>query len=163
MKSDCGKNISLELLQKKDPEAFRSLYDYYAPALYGVLLDILQEAELSDALLQQVFVQAWQEIHLYESKKLGIFTWLCQKARMLALETKNRCEEKRENEDGTNLRGVRGILSKLEAQDAEIIRLVYYQNCDVKQVASRLEISLSEARVAILRAMAELGKAIANQ
>jgi RNA polymerase sigma-70 factor (ECF subfamily) len=52
-------------LRKKDDEAFSYLYEHYSGALYGVIKQIVGDAELSNDVLQETFVNIWRRIDSY--------------------------------------------------------------------------------------------------
>ena len=59
-----------------NPEVFFKLYDQFSPALFGLILKWVKDPKISEALLQRVFVKAWEKRHLYNASNGRVFTWL---------------------------------------------------------------------------------------
>ncbi|HWJ25677.1 MAG TPA: sigma-70 family RNA polymerase sigma factor, partial [Flavisolibacter sp.] len=73
-------------LRQKQNHAFSYLYDHYAGALYGVINQILNDAELSNDVLQETFVNIWKRIDSYDATKGRLFTWMLNIARNAAID-----------------------------------------------------------------------------
>lgn len=50
-------------LKNNSKEYFSCLYDTYAPALYGVTLKLIPEAQLANTILEKSFVKIWGEMN----------------------------------------------------------------------------------------------------
>ncbi|HTM93890.1 MAG TPA: sigma-70 family RNA polymerase sigma factor, partial [Flavisolibacter sp.] len=68
-------------LRTKEEDAFSYLYEHYSGALYGVIKQIVGDAELSNDVLQETFVNVWKRIESYDETKGRLFTWLLHIAR----------------------------------------------------------------------------------
>ena len=76
----------MNLLKGKDNQAFSYLYDNYAGALYGVVKQIVTDAETGNDVLQEVFVSIWRKIDSYDETKGRLFTWMLNIARNAAID-----------------------------------------------------------------------------
>lgn len=56
--------------------ALAELYDRYAARVFGVCLRILNEAQMAEDALQEVFVRVWERAHLYDAGRGNFLTWL---------------------------------------------------------------------------------------
>ncbi len=68
-------------LKAKNINAFATLYEDYAAALFGVVLHMVQDEATAEELLQDVFVKIWRHIDSYNAEKGRLFTWLLNIAR----------------------------------------------------------------------------------
>ncbi len=68
-------------LQAKNAEAFATLYDDYAAALFGIACNIVHDKAAAEDLLQDIFVKIWKHIDSYDPEKGRLFTWLLNIAR----------------------------------------------------------------------------------
>ncbi|RYY92832.1 MAG: sigma-70 family RNA polymerase sigma factor, partial [Chitinophagaceae bacterium] len=76
----------VSLLRSKDNAAFSYLYDHYAGALQGIVRQIVSDEELSQDVLQEVFVSVWRKIDSYDAEKGRLFTWMLNIARNAAID-----------------------------------------------------------------------------
>lgn len=75
------------LLKQRTQPAFNYLYDNYSSALYTVIVSIVQDKELSNDVLQEVFVKIWRQIEQYDAEKGRLFTWMINIARNASIDT----------------------------------------------------------------------------
>lgn len=74
-------DIFVTHLRERRKSAFKLLYKQYAPALYGKILNQLSDTKLANAVLEQTFIEACNDIAQYNPKKNKLFTWLNQIAK----------------------------------------------------------------------------------
>lgn len=74
------------LLKQKDAVAFEYLYDNYSGALYSVILSMLTDRELSNDILQEVFIKIWRQIQSYDETKGRLFTWMINLTRNASID-----------------------------------------------------------------------------
>ncbi|MES2104978.1 MAG: sigma-70 family RNA polymerase sigma factor [Pseudomonadota bacterium] len=76
-KLDSGQlHIWLAAVAGKDARAFRSLYDASSPKLFGYALRILNKRELAEEVLQDSFVNIWNNAGSYQSSLAAPMTWM---------------------------------------------------------------------------------------
>lgn len=76
-KSIAGKEEKLiPNLDWDNPEIFFKIYDQFSPALFGLIVKWVEDPKMSEALLQLVFIAAWEKRHLYNAANERVFTWL---------------------------------------------------------------------------------------
>src|ERR1035437_9880820 len=76
----------IELLQDKSEEAFNALYDNYSPALYGIVLRIVNSEDIAQDVLQDSFIKMWKNFEKYDASKGTLFTWILNIARNTAID-----------------------------------------------------------------------------
>ncbi len=151
------------------------MYKDYGGTIYGLIRRITKEDQLSQELLQNVFLNVWGKAHLYNPDKGSIYTWLRIMARNLALDKvrqagfKNR--EKTESLDPTVYESksitflgreidVQILMNKLEPKYRSILEGIYIEGYSHNDLASKLELPLgtvkSRLRKAILILRGEL-------
>jgi len=72
--------ICLDKLKCRDDNAFRALYKFYSPAIYGLILRNSGDKAICDQVLEQTFILAWDRIDNYDDAKCSLFTWLSRLA-----------------------------------------------------------------------------------
>ena len=70
----------------KNQSALKQLYDKVAPFLNGVAYRILQSDELSNEVLQESFIQIWQNAASYRENKAKPLTWMTSIVRYRAID-----------------------------------------------------------------------------
>jgi DNA-directed RNA polymerase specialized sigma24 family protein len=80
-------HILTERLMAGDPEARELVYDHFGPALYSIILQVLDNAEKADEVLMKVFVTVFDAPDVYRnSGNSTLFGWLMRLAREFALQ-----------------------------------------------------------------------------
>jgi len=158
-------------LRSKDNQAFGYLYDHYAGALCGVIKQIVGEAELSNDVLQETFVNIWRKIDSYDETKGRLFTWMLNIARNAAIDkTRSKAFQQAQRQqplaDGEALQpsvkpgvddyGLKKVLLKLKDEQRLLIDLSYYQGFTHEQIAKALDIPLGTVKTRIRSALTQL-------
>lgn len=159
------------LLKQKDDQAFSYLYDNYASALYGIIKQIVTDAEIGNDVLQEVFVSIWRKIDSYDSTKGRLFTWMLNIARNAAIDktrSKNfqqvlKQQPINDNElshpvirPGFDDYGLKKVILKLKDEQRLLIDLSYYQGFTHEQIAKALNIPLGTVKTRLRTALTQL-------
>jgi RNA polymerase sigma-70 factor, ECF subfamily len=75
-----------------DRAAFASLYTATSAKLYGIILRILKRRDLSDEILQDVYLKIWQMAGDYNAAKGSPITWMSAIARNRAIDEVRRAK-----------------------------------------------------------------------
>jgi RNA polymerase sigma-70 factor (ECF subfamily) len=84
--SDCEPRRLIEAIAEGSVEAFETIYDEYAPAVYRVCLHLLKNTAEAEDVCHDVFLEAWQKIDTYDASRGSIQAWLLVKARSRCLD-----------------------------------------------------------------------------
>jgi len=76
----------LRAVARGDEAAFARVYDRYAPILLGLMLRILRSRPEAEDVLQEVFLQVWQQARSFDPARGRAFTWLATLARSRAID-----------------------------------------------------------------------------
>ena len=76
----------LHAIARGDEQAFASFYDSYSSILFGLLLRILNSRAEAEEVLQEVFLQIWQQASAYDERRGRPFTWIVTLARSRAID-----------------------------------------------------------------------------
>ena len=164
----------VNLLQKKDKNAFSLLYDNYSSALYGVICKIIRIEEVAQDVLQDSFVKIWKNIASYKPEKGALFTWLLNIARNTAIDKFRSAEYKQiiqaksfeanllnkntENQIPIEHIGLQKIIESLKYEYQEVIDIVYFQGFTHIEAAEHLNLPLGTVKTRIKIALRELRK-----
>lgn len=84
--SDAEEAALLRSVAGGDERAFASIYDRYSPILFGLMLRILHSRAEAEDVLQEVFLQVWQQARSFDETRGRAFTWLVTLARSRAID-----------------------------------------------------------------------------
>jgi RNA polymerase sigma-70 factor, ECF subfamily len=82
----------LRAVASGDRAAFASLYTATSAKLYGIILRILKRRDLSDEILQDVYLKIWQMAGDYNPAKGSPITWMAAIARNRAIDEVRRAK-----------------------------------------------------------------------
>lgn len=174
-----GKKIYTEeelvaLLRDKNTDAFNSLYDHYAPALYGIILRIVNDNDIAEDILQDSFLKIWNHFSNYDASKGRLFTWMLNIARNAAIDylrssqakvsTQNQSLDNSVYEIETMMGnttyvdhiGLKSVLKKLRPEYILLIDMVYYKGYTQDEIARELNIPLGTVKTRIRAALNQL-------
>lgn len=161
-------------MQNRDNKAFAYLYDNYAAALYSIILQIVNDAELANDVLQEVFVNIWRRIEQYDAGKGRLFTWMMNIARNASIDTlrsrsyqnSRKNQSIQENVDtmqvtdviqpGVDTIGLRKVLEKLKEEQRVLIELAYFKGYTHEEIAELEKIPLGTVKTRIRNALIQL-------
>jgi len=162
------------LLKSKDSKAFHYLYDNYSGALYSIVLQIVIDEELANDVLQEVFINIWKKMDIYDPAKGRLFTWMLNIARNLSIDTlrsksyqnTQKNQSLPDNVDWNVVSsavqmnvdniGVRKVLGKLKEDYRTLIDLAYFKGYTHEEIAEMKNIPLGTVKTRIRNALIQL-------
>jgi len=163
------------LLKEKNNKAFSYLYDNYSTALYNIIRQIINDNELANDVLQEVFINIWRRIETYDPSKGRLFTWMLNIARNASIDTlrsKNyqNSQKNQELPDDVNNSspgfqfmpvnidniGLRKILEKLKPEHRVLIELAYFKGYTHEEISQIENIPLGTVKTRIRNALLQL-------
>ncbi len=159
-------------LLARDEKTMAILYDRYSKALFTVAFRILTNQEMCEDVLQETFLKVWNNISQYDETKGTLFTWMLNICRNSAID-KVRSKEfkaiaKNQSISGnvdrahprTELNidtlGLVSMTEKLNADQKEIIDLVYFKGYTHVEIAEKLDLPLGTVKTRLRSAIIEL-------
>jgi RNA polymerase sigma factor (sigma-70 family) len=164
----------VSLLRNRDNKAYAYLYDKYASALNSIILQIVNDAELANDVLQEVFVNIWRRIEQYDADKGRLFTWMLNIARNASIDTlrSKSYQNSRKNQSiqdnvdtiqvkdvlqpGIDTIGLRKVLEKLKEEQRILIELAYFKGYTHEEIAELEKIPLGTVKTRIRNALIQL-------
>ena len=150
----------LRAVARGDEAAFARVYDSYAPILLGLMLRILRSRPEAEDVLQEVFLQVWQQARSFDPARGRAFTWLATLARsraidrLRAVDSRERAAQ-RSAEDGRapaaatgageaeeeairaeRAEAVRDALSELPEEQRQVLVLAYVEGMSQSEIAA---------------------------
>lgn len=162
------------LLKNKDDQAFARLYDSYSGAIYSIILQIVGDEELANDILQEVFINIWRKIEMYDAEKGRLFTWMLNIARNASIDmlrsrgyrNSRKNQSIRENVDiagpagmeqmSVDSIGLKKVLEKLKPEQRVLIDLSYFKGYTHEEIARQENIPLGTVKTRIRNALIQL-------
>ncbi len=172
-----SENDLINALKRKEKTALEYLYKNYSKAVFGIIFKILNSQELSEEILQDVFLKVWNNISTYDSSKGRLYTWLVRIAQNLSIDTLRTKDFKKNNpknldfindvsynepsSDEVNpveLEGLSNYINKLDEKQRILIDLAYFKGFSQKEISDDLEIPIGTVKTRLRNAILTLRK-----
>ena len=161
---------------KKNPEAFRSIYENYYKAIFLFVYHRIGEKEQTADITSQVFLKALVNLERFDFRGLPFSSWLyriaanecndffrkSKRTRIVVLEDIH-AETMYDEMFGDDLREelrkkLPEILGRLKAEELQIVELRYLEGRPFKEVAEILNITETYAKVRTYRILEKMKK-----
>ena len=165
----------LKQVAQRDRQAFATLYKSTAAKLYGVVLRILYRPDLSDEVLQDVYLKIWDKAADFDATKSSVITWMVTIARNRALDIKRRkqpqsvedlpesVEIAAESDDPLQSRELREALQQvnlcmqgIEQPKRDMVLLAYLHGLSREQLAQKFNAPVATIKTWLHRSLAQL-------
>jgi RNA polymerase sigma-70 factor (ECF subfamily) len=175
----------MERVAKRDQTAFAELFDRCSPSVLGFLVRHLRARAEAEEVLQEVFLQIWEQAASYRPDGLAPLSWMIMLARHRAIDRLrsdvSRIRRETRYEDlpatprtaaplGTNRieeqeqqRLIANILRGLPFDQRTCIELAFFKGLTHRDIAIRLKAPLGTVKSRIRKGLSEMKKALAAQ
>lgn len=151
-------------LQNRNSKAFERIYELYSESIFGIIHAIVRHEEISEEILQDVFVKVWDNAENYTPAKGRFFTWVLNIARNAAIDKmrsksfKNDrqnlnasfyvdvLEEKSNFSSKIDAIGIKKYIETLKPVCKKIIDLLYFKGFTQKETSETLKIPLGTVK-----------------
>jgi len=162
----------LARISRGDASSLAALYDRYAPRAFGLIFQILKNQTDAEDVVQETFLQVWQQAGRYDSSKGKPAVWILLLARCRALDRLRKKQSKlvalQENpleppspepsadeafllNESQKL--ICSALCTLSQEQQEPIRLAFYQGLTHMEIAEHLRLPLGTVKTRIRTGM----------
>lgn len=158
-----------------DEALLADLYDRYSATLFGLLLRILHSRPEAEDVLQEVFMQIWQQAPQYDEGRGRPFTWMMTIAhsraldRLRSLASRNRTAQSAALEqpeeasdaarDAVNAEQremIQRALEEIPEAQRNVLLLAYFQGLTQAEIAERLQEPLGTIKTRTRTGLAKL-------
>lgn len=172
----------------RDQQAFKELYDLTSSHLYGVALRYLRTAPTAEEILQEAYINVWQQAGTYAATLSAPMTWLISVVRNKALDHLRKFKRETENTDSVDA-GAEGqveaiadhadphelfsaateaivlkrCVAQLDAPQRQSLALAFYDGLSHSELAEHLRVPLGTAKAWVRRGLERLRKCIEAQ
>ena len=181
----------MQRLTRGDSRALAELYDRYAAQVMGLCVRILNERELAEEALQEVFVRVWEKAETFEAARGSAGAWVLGITRNLCIDQLRRARVRPQTAEPTSTeadappfeetltdpgadvpteaasreraRLVRLALNTLSAEQRQVIELSYFRGLTRREIARRLRWPEGTVHTRARLALQTLRQALAEQ
>ena len=171
----------LELVRRlsgRDPGAFETLYERYAPACYGVALRVLRQGFLAQEVVHDAFVAMWSAPDAYDPTRGPFRSYLLSHVHHRAVDAVRREERLRARERRANpgpatvedvvevvaeeadladrRRQVKDALDSLPEDQRRLVELMYFRGWTQSRIAEEEGIPIGTVKSRVFAAMRRL-------
>lgn len=163
---------------QRDRTAFAGLFEHFAPRLKAYLMRLGAESGAAEELAQEAMIMVWRKAETFDPRQAGVSTWvfrIARNKRIDALRRERRPEfdpedpalvpDAPEEADKAVERGqaesrLRRALATLPEEQAEVVRLAYFEDLAHGAVADATGLPLGTVKSRLRLAMARLRSAM---
>jgi RNA polymerase sigma factor (sigma-70 family) len=182
---DAGQmHIWLVAVARQDALAFRALYEATSPKLFGFVLRILQKRELAEEVLQESFVNIWNNAGSYQSSLAAPMTWMTTIVRNRAFDLLRKLSNGQQHDleidaeyfdadimsalesgEATPLQALElsqdaaalaSCMARLEALHRQAMALAFYHDLSHSEVAEQMNLPMGTVKTWIRRGLDKL-------
>jgi RNA polymerase sigma-70 factor (ECF subfamily) len=165
----------VECAVARDQAAFAELYDRHVVRVYRHIYYLVNDPREAEDLTAQTFLKAWEAIDRYKERGAPFVAWLLRIAHNLTISFLRSKRDHSELDEGyvdnkrggnpeeslqqsTDERSVRDAVSRLRAEQRQVIMLRFVEELDYREVAAMIGKSVPAVRVIQHRALGNLRK-----
>jgi RNA polymerase sigma-70 factor (ECF subfamily) len=164
--------------ERQDRAAFAALFRHFAPRLKTYLMRLGAEAGQAEELAQEAMIMVWRRAETFDPAQASVATWvfrIARNKRIDALRRERRPEldphdpclrpdpemgAERLLERGQDDERVRAALDSLPDEQAEVVRMAYFEDKAHGAIAEETELPLGTVKSRLRLAMGRLRQAL---
>ncbi len=173
----------IELLQavaQKDRAAFERLYDETVQNIYGLAYRITQKPEMAEEIVNDVYLQVWQQADRFDSQRGSVIAWMTITCRSRALDALRRqkpdqqlqpliSEEQKSNDEQPlqdlisatqNHTLIHHFLQQLDQEQRQLLALAYFRDYSHQELADFTKMPLGTVKSKLRRTLNTLNQLI---
>lgn len=172
LKTTYSEQELVTLLHERNEKAFGYLYDNYSGAIFGIINSIITDRDIANDVLQNVFINIWKKIELYDASKGRLFTWMLNIARNASID-EIRSKGFRQSQKNQSLNdnvdvsgastgpvtedvGLKKVLANLKSEWRVLVDMSYFQGFTHEEISKILNIPLGTVKTRIRSALSQL-------
>lgn len=171
-------DLLARIAAEQDRDAFEALFRHFAPRVKAYMLKLGTDGSLSDELAQETMLMVWRKAVQFDRSKASPSTWIFTIARNLRIDAfrkinrpeldpndpalvpdaEEAADDRVEREQYAVL--VRAAMKKLNDEQAEVVRLSFFEDKSHSEIAEELGIPLGTVKSRLRLAFGRVKKAL---
>jgi RNA polymerase sigma-70 factor, ECF subfamily len=162
-------------IQSGSQEAMTAFFDRYSKMVYSVALRVLHDAGEAEDVMQEIFVQVWQNPQAYDSSRGSLGGWLVVVARNRAIDKLRRRRSTdpvesfalpssmnlaQESERGFLLDKIQAAMNRLPAEQRTSVELAFFEGLSHSEIAEKTGEPLGTVKTRIRLALVAIRKGL---
>ena len=151
-----------------DQQAFASLYDHLAPAVYGVARRVVRDPSQAEEVAQEVFVEVWRHAARFDPARASVRTWAVTIAHRRSVDRVRSEQSDRNRRDRVAVAELDEsptpadvVVSRFERQETsdalaelsdkqrQALTLAYYEGLTQQQISDRLDVPVGTVKTRV--------------
>jgi len=163
-KPETHKALMVRVAKVRDREAFRQLFEHFAPRIKGLMLRSGAADALAEDVMQEALMTAWRKAHLYAPERGSVSAWIFAVARNARINHLRKASsrpyedvdelEMPSDEPGgeevtyTNERAARvaAAVKTLPTAQREIVQMAFVEDMTQVEIAAALDVPLGTVK-----------------
>jgi len=161
---------------ERDEQSLAELYDFTLAKVYGLALKITRRHDLAEEVVEDTYMQAWQEAAKFSSSRGPVMAWLMMICRSRAIDALRKLDEAETHaspEDLINEIGstespldilllleresdIRAAMLELNALQRQLISLAFFNDLTHEEISNQMYMPLGTVKSNIKRAQHKL-------
>lgn len=173
--------LLLAVARRHDRRAFAVLFQHFAPRLKAYLLRLGAEGGAAEELAQEAMIMVWRRAETFDPAQASVGTWIFRIARNKRIDALRRERRPEVDPDDPCLRPdpepgadtlvergqseerVRAAILSLPAEQAEVVRMAYFEDKAHGTIAEETDLPLGTVKSRLRLAMGRLKKALGEE
>jgi len=161
------------IAQRRDREAFASLFAHFAPRVKSYLLRLGAGTEIAEELAQETMLTVWRRAAAFDPQRAAASTWIFTIARNLRIDVARRERRPPPAEDASQVPAgppspesamaalqdegrVAAAIACLSTEQLQVVRLAFFSDKPHSEIAAELSLPLGTVKSRLRLAMARL-------
>ena len=163
-------------VRKGDDDAFRTLFDHYAPTAKALAMRVVRHSHLAEEIVQEAFLAVWRNPDGYDEQRGSVRSWLMGMVHHRAVDAVRREEAHRRRTDEAvaeareeqadhadqvaddlalpeERRVVRAALEELPSEQRAILEMMYFDGLSQSRIAAKTGLPLGTVKSRTLLGM----------
>lgn len=164
----------MKALRERTPQAMALVMEVHGRTILGFLTQMLGDRSTAEDVLQQVLLEVWQRATDYDPQRAGLLTWVLTIARSRAIDELRRRVPEPVDPNGLAVQvdakahgdteidqlleqwRIAGLLARLPREEAELLRLRFYDGLSQTEIADTTGIALGTVKARMVNGLCQL-------